>query len=82
MTDPAPPPPIDRQLDARGLKCPLPVLLARKALREMHGGVLELLATDRGVEADVMDLCEVTGAVVLGFARDGETRRFWLRAPR
>ena len=79
MTDATPS--IDRSLDARGLKCPLPVLLARKALREMRGGVLELLATDRGVEADVLDLCEATGATLLSASRQEEVRRFLLRAP-
>ena len=40
---------IDKTLDARGLKCPLPVLLAGKALKALSGGgVLEMLATDRG----------------------------------
>ena len=54
---------IDKTLDARGLKCPLPVLLAGKALKALlRGGVLEILATDRGVDADVVDLCDLTGA--------------------
>ena len=57
---------IDRTLDARGLKCPLPVLLAKKALKSVpSGGVLEVLATDRGADADFVDFCELTGAVLL-----------------
>jgi tRNA 2-thiouridine synthesizing protein A len=72
---------IDQTLDARGLKCPLPVLLARKALRGLaDGGVLELLATDRGVDADVRDLCEVVGARLLEASFEGGVHRFLLRA--
>jgi tRNA 2-thiouridine synthesizing protein A len=72
---------IDQTLDARGLKCPLPVLLARRALRGLaSGGILELLATDRGVEADVDDLCEATGAQLLAASFDLGVHRFLLRA--
>ena len=59
---------IDQTLDARGLKCPLPVLLAKKALKAApKGSLLEILATDRGVDADFVDLCELTGAVLIEF---------------
>jgi tRNA 2-thiouridine synthesizing protein A len=68
-------------LDARGLKCPLPVLLAKKALkRAPPGALLELLATDRGVDADVLDLCEITGATLLEAAFVDGVHRFRLRA--
>jgi tRNA 2-thiouridine synthesizing protein A len=37
----------DATLDAKGLNCPLPILKARKALKDVaEGGVLEILATD------------------------------------
>ena len=37
----------DRELDARGLNCPLPILRTKKALNEMlTGNVLKVLATD------------------------------------
>ncbi len=74
-------PSICQTLDARGLKCPLPVLLARKALRGLaNGAVLELLATDRGVEADVADLCDATGARLLGASLSDGVHRFLLLA--
>ncbi len=39
----------DRELDARGLNCPMPVVKARQALRELEPGqVLRVVATDRG----------------------------------
>ena len=73
---------IDETLDARGLKCPLPVLLAKKALkRAPKGSLLQVLATDRGVDADIVDLCEVTGAVLVDSSFDDGVYRFVLRSP-
>ena len=43
----------DKVLDAKGLNCPLPILKAKKALKEVpDGGTLEILATDPGAVAD------------------------------
>jgi tRNA 2-thiouridine synthesizing protein A len=72
---------IDETLDARGLKCPLPILLAKRALKRVpRGGVLELLATDRGVDADIVDLCELTGAILVDSSFADGVYRFVLRA--
>jgi tRNA 2-thiouridine synthesizing protein A len=49
-------------LDARGLKCPLPVLRARKSMKEVPpGGLLKVLATDPGAPKDFVHICETTG---------------------
>jgi tRNA 2-thiouridine synthesizing protein A len=49
-------------LDARGLKCPLPVLRARKSMKEVPpGGLLKVLATDPGAPKDFVHFCETTG---------------------
>ena len=49
-------------LDATGLKCPLPVLRARKAMKGVAaGGILEVRATDPGALADFKSFCETTG---------------------
>lgn len=67
-------------LDARGLKCPMPVLMAKKALRNLPPGAeLELLATDRGVDADVIDLCDITGARLIAASFENGVHRFLLR---
>jgi tRNA 2-thiouridine synthesizing protein A len=72
---------IDETLDARGLKCPLPVLLAKRALRTVTpGSLLEVLATDRGVDADIVDLCELTGAILVDSSFTDGVYRFVLRA--
>ncbi len=49
-------------LDAKGLSCPLPVLRARKAMKEVPpGGELEVLATDPGSVEDFKSFCQATG---------------------
>ena len=68
MTQPAAPIPVspDATLDAKGLKCPLPVLKARKAMKEMKpGAVLRVYATDPGAVKDFEHFCKTTGAHLL-----------------
>lgn len=56
----------DATLDARGLRCPLPVLRARKAMQKLAPGqVLLLIATDPGTRADVQAFCAATGHELL-----------------
>jgi tRNA 2-thiouridine synthesizing protein A len=51
-----------KQLDAKGLMCPLPVLKARRAMKDMApGDVLEIEATDPGSVKDFEHFCEATG---------------------
>ena len=52
----------DRTLDLKGLLCPLPVLRANKATRELSPGTLvEVLATDPQAPKDFEVFCEKTG---------------------
>lgn len=56
-----------KQLDAKGLSCPLPVLKARRAMKELApGDVLEIEATDPGSVTDFAHFCETTGHRLLG----------------
>lgn len=51
-----------RELDARGLLCPLPVLRANKMLRTMSAGAhLRIIATDPSAPADFVQFCSVAG---------------------
>lgn len=51
-----------RELDARGLNCPLPILKTKKALAEMHSGeVLRVVATDPGSVRDFQAFARQTG---------------------
>ena len=53
---------ITSKLDARGLNCPLPILRASKALKQLTSGdVLEITATDPGSVKDMVSFCEQTG---------------------
>jgi tRNA 2-thiouridine synthesizing protein A len=71
---------MDHVLDARGLKCPLPVLKARKALREVPvGEVLTVLATDPGAPADFAHFCETTGNELAGSEAAGDHLRITIR---
>jgi tRNA 2-thiouridine synthesizing protein A len=67
-------------LDAKGLKCPLPVLKARKAMREVReGGVLRVLATDPGAVKDFEHFCKTTGHQLLDRREDAGTLVFDIR---
>ncbi|NIC41513.1 sulfurtransferase TusA family protein [Aquabacterium sp. A08] len=53
---------VDRELDARGLNCPLPILKAKKALAEMTSGqTLKVIATDSGSVRDFQAFAKQTG---------------------
>ena len=53
---------VDRELDTRGLNCPLPILKAKKALAEMSSGeVLKIVATDPGSMRDFQAFARQTG---------------------
>jgi tRNA 2-thiouridine synthesizing protein A len=60
-------------LDTKGLKCPLPVLKARKALKDVApGGILRVLATDPGAVKDFEHFCKTTGSRLVEWSeRDG-----------
>jgi tRNA 2-thiouridine synthesizing protein A len=56
-------------LDTKGLNCPLPILKAKKALREVPaGGVLQVLATDPGALKDFEAFCRTTGTALVGWS--------------
>ena len=58
-----------RELDARGLNCPLPILRTKKALNEMQSGqVLKILATDPGSVKDFQTFARQTGTELLSHA--------------
>ena len=56
----------DKELDARGLNCPLPILKAKKALADMHSGqTLKVVATDAGSVRDFQAFAKQTGNQLL-----------------
>jgi tRNA 2-thiouridine synthesizing protein A len=56
----------DKELDARGLNCPLPILRTKKALTDMTTGqVLKIMATDPGSVKDFQAFSKQTGNELL-----------------
>ena len=73
-------PAFDRELDVRGLTCPLPALRARIALGRMKGGeVLRVVATDRESPRDFERFAHATGHVLLAQSATRRQFVFYLR---
>lgn len=69
-----------RELDVRGLHCPLPALRARIALRKMSSGeILRVLATDRGSPRDMETFAKKTGNVLIKQSATRAEFVFYLR---
>jgi len=63
---PTAPDKFDREVDARGLNCPLPILRAKKALADLQTGqVLKIVCTDPGSVRDFQAFARQTGNVLL-----------------
>jgi tRNA 2-thiouridine synthesizing protein A len=70
----------DRELDARGLNCPLPILKTKKALSEMeHGDVLRVIATDPGSVRDFIAFARQTGNELLSHTTQDKEFIFLMR---
>ena len=67
-------------LDVKGLACPLPVLRAKKAMRDVPPGeILEVLATDPGAVKDFEAFCEATKHTLVASSEDGGVFIFQIR---
>ena len=70
----------DRELDARGLNCPLPILRAKKALTDMQSGqVLKIVATDPGSVKDFQAFAKQTGNELLSHAEAQKEFTFFMK---
>jgi tRNA 2-thiouridine synthesizing protein A len=70
----------DKDLDARGLNCPLPILRTKKALTGMASGeVLRVLATDPGSVKDFQAFAKQTGNELLSHAEDEKVFTFFMK---
>jgi tRNA 2-thiouridine synthesizing protein A len=70
----------DKELDARGLNCPLPILRTKKSLTEMASGqVLKVLATDPGAVKDMEAFSKQTGNALLSHAENGGEFTFFMK---
>jgi tRNA 2-thiouridine synthesizing protein A len=70
------------EIDLRGLKCPLPALMARRALHAASPGATIRVVTDDPMAAvDVPHMCHRENYSVLSITRDGDIARFVLKRP-
>jgi len=70
----------DKVLDATGLNCPLPILKAKQALKEVPtGGTLEILSTDPGSVADFQAFSLITGNKLLEHSEEGGVYTFLIK---
>lgn len=69
-----------KELDARGLNCPLPILKAKKALAEMASGeILRVMATDPGSVRDFQAFAKQTGNELVGQSESNSEFTFFMR---
>jgi len=70
----------DKELDARGLNCPLPILRAKKSLTDMQSGqVLKIVATDPGSMKDFEAFAKQTGNELLSSSEANKEYTFYLK---
>lgn len=70
----------DRELDARGLSCPLPILKTKKSLNELVSGqVLKIVATDPGSVKDMQAFSNQTGHPLLSSTEENKAFVFYLK---
>ncbi len=70
----------DKDLDVRGLNCPLPILRAKKALADLGSGqVLRVLATDPGSVKDFQAFAKQTGNQLLSHDEADKVFTFFMK---
>jgi len=70
----------DKELDARGLNCPLPILRTKKALTDLQSGqVLKVLATDPGSVKDFQTFARQTGHQLLSHEASNREFTFFMK---
>ena len=70
----------DKELDARGLSCPLPILKTKKSLNGLVSGqVLKILATDPGSIKDMEAFANQTGNALLSSGEENRIFVFYMK---
>lgn len=70
----------DKELDASGLSCPLPILKTKKSLADMASGqVLKVTSTDSGSVKDMQAFAEQTGNALLATEEAGGKFTFYMK---
>jgi tRNA 2-thiouridine synthesizing protein A len=70
----------DKELDVRGLNCPLPILRTKKSLVDMNTGeVLKIMATDPGAVIDFQVFADQTGNELISLFELAGEFTFYMR---
>lgn len=70
----------NKEFDASGLSCPLPIVKTKKALADMTSGqVLRVISTDPGSVADMAAFAEQTGNALLEQTTEGGKYVFFMK---
>lgn len=70
----------DKEVDARGLGCPLPILRSKKALAELQSGqVLHVISTDPGSVKDFAAFAKQTGNELLASTGSDKEYEFFIK---
>ena len=70
----------NKEIDTRGLNCPLPILKAKKALSEMQAGeILKVVATDPSSTRDFQAFARQTGNELLQQSQNGSDYIHFMR---
>jgi tRNA 2-thiouridine synthesizing protein A len=70
----------DASLDCVGLYCPMPIIKTKEKVQELEvGQVLEVIADDKGIKADMPAWCESTGNEFLGVEEEDGEYRVYIR---
>lgn len=70
----------DKELDTRGLNCPMPIMKAKKAMSEINAGqVLKIIATDPGSVKDFDAYTKQTGYELLSSTQAGGDFIFFIK---
>lgn len=72
--------PVDRELDCRGMLCPMPVLMTSKEMKKLQvGQTLKMTATDPGSKADMASWSRQTGHELLAAEEGSGVFVFYIR---
>ena len=70
----------DKEFDASGLSCPLPILKTKKSLSDMTSGqVLKMISTDSGAVKDMQAFAEQTGNPLLSSSEEAGKYIFFMQ---
>jgi tRNA 2-thiouridine synthesizing protein A len=70
----------DKELNARGLSCPLPIVKTKKSLTDMTSGqVLRVIATDCGAVKDMQAFADQTGNTLMSTTEENGEYIFFMK---